>query len=317
MINRTMVRTRVIQTLFAYHQDKEKSKLTAQKELLKSFADTYDLYCILLDFANELTAYAQKQLEEQAIRARATHSDWKANRRLVENRLAQQLFENRALRTRMEEQKLRWDSGIPAVCDIYKQLVESDFYREYMSAENNDYEQDKQLWRKIYQHLMPNNTALQEALDEMEVVLDKTNWTIDLEVVLSFVVKTIKRFKEDSTPETPLLPMFDTEEEVQFATKLLNAALDGHEKYEELINSHLKGWDADRIAYMDRIILETALAEILEFPDIALTVSMNEYIELGKEYSGEKSNLFINGILTQILRDMKEDNALIKAATIK
>ena len=317
MINRTMVRTRVIQTLFAYHQDKEKSKLTAQKELLKSFADTYDLYCILLAFANELTAYAQKQLEEQTLRARATHSGWTANRRLVENRLAQQLFENRELRTRMEEQKLRWDSGIPAVCDIYKQLVESDFYREYMSAENNDYEQDKQLWRKIYQHLMPNNVALQEALDEMEVVLDKTNWTTDLDVVLSFVVKTIKRFKEDSTPETPLLPMFDTEEEVQFATNLLNAALDGHEKYEELINTHLKGWDADRIAYMDRIILETALAEIIEFPDIALTVSMNEYIELGKEYSGEKSNLFINGILTQILRDMKEDNTLMKAATVK
>ena len=317
MINRTMVRTRVIQTLFAYHQDKDKTKLTAKKELLKSFADTYDLYVILLDFANELTRYAQRQMEEQIARARATHSDWQPNRRFVENRLAQQLFENRALRSRMEEQKMRWDSGIPAVCDIYKQLTESDFYREYMSAPECTYEQDKTLWRKIYQHLLPNNAALQDALDEMEVVLDKTNWTTDLEVILSFVVKTIKRFKEDSTPETPLLPMFDSEEELHFATDLLEAAIKGHEEYEKQINAHLKGWDADRIAYMDRIIIETALAEIIEFPQIALTVSMNEYIELGKEYSGEKSNLFINGILTQILKEMKDENALMKAATLK
>lgn len=312
-----MVRTRVVQTLFAYYQDKDKTVTTARKELTKSFADTYDLYFVLLAFANELTAYAQQQMEEQIGRARATHSNWTPNRRFVQNRLAQQLFENRALRKRVEEQRLSWDSGMTAVIDTYKRLVESDFYRAYMEAENCTYEDDKRVWRLIYQNLLANNDGLSDALDEMEVTLDKANWSIDADIVLSYVIKTIKRFKSDSTPDEPLLEMFDNEDELQFATTLLTKAIDGHEQFEQLINSHLKGWEADRIAYMDRIILETALAEILEFEDIALTVSMNEYIELAKSYSGDKSYMFINGILTEILRELKNSGTCFKALAVK
>lgn len=312
-----MVRTRVIQTLYAYYKDPEKTFITARKELNKSFADSYDLYFVLLDFANELTAYAQRQMEDQIARAKATHSSWTPNRRFVRNRLAQQLFENRALRARVQEQQLSWDSGMQAVSDVYRRLIESSYYRDYMEAERCTYEDDKRLWRQIYQHLMPGNEVLYDALDEMELVLDKSNWTTDVEVVLSYVVKTIKRFTEDSTPETPLLEMFDSEEEVQFASSLLEKAIKGHDRYEQLINENLKGWEADRIAYMDRIILETALAEILEFEDIALTVSMNEYIELAKEYSGDKSYMFINGILTEILRRIKNEGSLFKALSLK
>ena len=317
MINRTMVRTRVVQTLFAYYKDEGKTFGTARKELIKSFADTYDLYFMLLDFANELTAYAQREMEEHITRARATHSGWQPNRRFVQNRLAQQIFDNRALRARIQEQHLAWDSGMPAVSDTYKKLVESDFYREYMDAESCTYEDDKRIWRQIYQHLLCNNDSLADALDEMEVVLDKSNWAVDADVIISYVIKTIKRFKADSTPETPLLEMFDSEDELQFATTLLEKAIEGHEEYEQLINSHLKGWDADRIADMDRVIIETALAEILEFEEIAITVSMNEYIELAKTYSGDKSYMFINGILTEILRDLKHEGKFIKALTLK
>jgi len=312
-----MVRTRVVQTLFAYYKDSDKTVVSARKELLKSFADTYDLYFMLLDFANELTAYAQQQLEEQIGRARATHSNWAPNRRFVQNRLAQQLFDNRALRARIQEQHLSWDSGMPAISDIYRRLEGSDFYHQYMDAEECRYEDDKRIWRLVYQNLMPASEALTEALDEMEVVLDKSNWTTDADVVLSYVIKTIKRFSEDSTPDTPLLEMFDNEDEVLFATNLLEKAIKGHEAFEEMINNHLKGWEADRIAYMDRIILEVALAEILEFPEIALTVSLNEYIELAKTYSGEKSYMFINGILTEILRELKRDGSCFKALTLK
>lgn len=317
MINRTMVRTRVVQTLFAYYQDSDKTVTTARRELTKSFADTYDLYFALLDFANVLTAYAQQQLEEQIGRAKATHSSWMPNRRFVQNRWAQQLFDNRALRRRVEEQHLSWDSGMPAVMDVYKRLTESDFYRQYMEAESCTYEDDKRVWRLIYQNLLANNEVLADALDEMEVTLDKANWTVDVDIVLSYVVKTVKRFNEDSTPDMPLLEMFDNEDELQFATNLLEKTIAGHEQFENMINAHLKGWDADRIAYMDRVILETALAEILEFEDIALTVSMNEYIELAKSYSGDKSYMFINGILTEILRELKNSGDCFKALTLK
>ena len=312
-----MVRTRVIQTLFAYYKDNDKTAMTARKELRKSFADTYDLYFILLDFVNELTAYAQKQLEEQTARAKATHANWTPNRRFVQNRLAQQIFDNRALRARIAEQNLLWDSGIPAVQEIYRRLNESDFFRTYMEAETCTYEDDKRVWRQIYQHLLTDSPALSEALEEMEVVLDKSNWTVDADVIISYVIKTIKRFKADSTPDTPLLEMFDSEDENHFAEELLQQALEHHEQYEQWINAHLKNWDADRIAYMDRIILEAALAEIMTFDQIPLTVSMNEYIELAKEYSGDKSYMFINGILTEILRDLKNSGECFKALSMK
>ena len=312
-----MVRTRVIQTLFAYNQNPDKSPLSARKELNKSFADVYDLYFVLLDFANELTAYAQRQMEDQAARARATHTPWSPNKRFVTNRLAQQLFDNRALRSRIREQELSWDSSMQVVSDVYKRMVESAFYTEYMNADTCTYEDDKRIWRLIYQNLLPGNDVFYDALDEMEVVLDKANWATDADVVISYVIKTIKRFKADSTPDTPLLEMFDTEEEVRFASTLLEKSISGHDQFEQLINTHLKGWDAERIAYMDRIILEVALAEITTFEDIALTVSLNEYIELAKEYSGDKSYMFINGILTEILRDMKHDGSLFKAITVK
>jgi len=317
MINRVMVRTRVIQTLFAYYKDGDKTLHTVHKELRKSFADTYDLYFVLLDFANELTAYAQKQLEEQRGRARATHSSWTANKRFVNNRLAQQLFDNRALRTRMQEQHLAWDSGMTAVMEIYRQLVDSDFFRKYMESPVDNYEEDKKLWRQIYQYLLTDSETLLDALDEMEVVLDKANWTTDADVIVSYVIKTIKRFKEDSTPDMPLLEMFDSNEEEQFAIDLLDKAIEGHEQYERLINAHLKGWDADRIADMDRVLVEAALAEILNFEDIPLTISLNEYIELAKTYSGDKSYMFVNGILTEILREMKEDGTIFKTLALK
>lgn len=317
MINRTMVRTRVVQTLFAYYKDEGKTLGTARKELIKSFADTYDLYFMLLDFVNELTAYAQRELEEQMARARATHSGWQPNRRFVQNKLAQQIFDNRALRARIQEQHLAWDSGMPAVSDTYRKLVENDFYREYMEAEACTYEDDKRIWRHIYQNILAGSEVLADALDELEVVLDKSNWTTDADVIISYIIKTIKRFKEDSTPETPLLEMFDSEDELEFATTLLEKAIEGHDEYEALINSHLKGWDADRIADMDRVIIETALAEILEFEDIAMTISLNEYIELAKTYSGDKSYMFINGILTEILRDLKNEGKFFKGFAIK
>ena len=312
-----MVRTRVIQTLFAYYKDGDKTPGTARKELRKSFADTYDLYFMMLDFVNQLTAYAQQQLEEQGARARATHSVWTANKRFVQNRLAQQIFDNRALRARMAEQNLSWDAGIPAVHEVYKQMVEKDFYKQYMEADTCTYEDDKRVWRQIFQNLLIDNDALNDALDELEVVLDKSNWTVDADVIISYVIKTIKRFRADSTPETALLEMFDNEDELTFAMQLLEFALMDHAKSEELINKHLKGWDADRIAYMDRILVETALAEIVHFDEIPLTISMNEYIELAKTYSGDKSYMFLNGILTEIIRDLRNEGDMFKALTLK
>ena len=312
MINRTIIRTRVIQTLFAYYQSGETGIVKPSKALLHSFADTYSLYITLLALVNELTDYAQNQLAENISRARAIHASYAPNRRFVENAFAKQLFENRTLRHYIEDEHLSWEAASTAVADIYRQLIEQPFYKAYMAEPEPSYEADKAVWRKIFGELLPDNDSLISGLEELEIALDKQNWTVDAGIILSFIVKTIKRFNKDHGADQELLPMLANDDEEQFALKLLEQSINLHDETTQLIHAHLKNWDADRLAFMDTIILQVALAEILAFPDIAIEISLNEYIELAKEYSGDKSYLFINGILNEILLQLKRENRLLK-----
>jgi N utilization substance protein B len=231
MINRTMVRTRVIQTLFAYYKDGDKTPLTAKKELLKSFSDTYDLYVLLLDFVNQLTMYAEEQIQQAEQRAKVTHQSYVANRRLVNNGLAQVVFNNHQIRNYIQNNQLSWDAGMSAVSAVYKQLQEMPWYAEYMAAPDCDYEADKRLWRRIYE-MMIGNDQLESALEEMEVVLDRQNWTVDMDLVLSFVIKTIKRLDQETGADQDILPMFTNEDELQFAKDLLRYAIEEKPRYE-------------------------------------------------------------------------------------
>lgn len=317
MINRTNVRTRVAQTLFAFYTEGDKAPLTAKKYLLRSFSDTYSLYMLLLDYVNELTRYAEDQIVQSRVRAKATHVNYQPNMRFVENAFAKQVFENRTLRNYVEQEKLTWDMGMLAVEDVYRKLQDAPFYKEYLALPETNYEEDKKIWRKIFTDLLIGNENFYIALEELELALDAINWTIDADYIISFVVKTIKRFKEEEGANQALLPMFDNEQEVEFATQLLQVTIDHHDEYADMINAHLKNWDASRIALMDRILLTIALAEIINFPDIALEVSFNEYIELAKEYSSDKSYIFVNGILTEIIRELKNKNQLLKAIQLK
>jgi len=312
MINRTLVRTKVVQTLFAYYKDGEKTSLTARKELLNSFSDTYSLYMLMLAFADELTTFAEEQMQINKERAAIMHQVYTPNRRFINNRISQQLFNNRRLRTYLEDQKLCWDAGLSAIPAIYKQLIDSPFYIEYMAIESPTYEDDKQLWRKIYANLLMENEHLLAALEELEVTLDHQGWTTDIDLVLTYVVKTIKRFKEENGDEQILLEMFDSEQELNFAKDLLSTAIENADEFRALIASAVKNWESERIAYMDSIILIAALAEITQFNNIALEISMNEYIELAKEYSGDKSYGFINGVLNKIVQTLQQENKLFK-----
>ena len=267
---------------------------------------------LMLAFADELTTFAEEQMQINKERAAIMHQAYTPNRRFINNRISQQLFNNRRLRTYLEDQKLCWDAGLSAIPAIYKQLIDSPFYIEYMAIESPTYEDDKQLWRKIYANLLMENEHLLAALEELEVTLDHQGWTTDIDLVLTYVVKTIKRFKEENGDEQILLEMFDSEQELNFAKDLLSTAIENADEFRALIASAVKNWESERIAYMDSIILIAALAEITQFNNIALEISMNEYIELAKEYSGDKSYGFINGVLNKIVQTLQQENKLFK-----
>ena len=312
MINRTLVRTKVVQTLFAHYSGNDHTALSARKTLLNKFSSTYSLYMMMLSFADELTTYANEQISENKKRAAVLHQTYNANRNFANNRVAQQIFNNRLLRNYMENENLRWDTGMAAVESTYKKLLETPFYKEFMALEKPSYEDEKTLWRKIYGSLLLASADLSSALEEMEVALDHEGWTTDMDMVITYVIKTIKRFKEENTDELPLLEMFDSEEEFAFAKDLLQWSIEQTEENKQLISKALQNWEADRVAYMDQIILLVALAEIRKCNEIALEISMNEYIEISKEYSSDKSYVFINGVLNKVVNDLRADNQLFK-----
>lgn len=312
MINRTLVRTKVVQTLFAHYKGSDHTSLSARKTLLNKFSSTYSLYMMMLSFADELTTYAEEQIAENQRRATVLHQTYNANRNFVNNRIAQQLFNNRRLRNYMENEHLRWDVGMSAVEYTYKMLIDSPFYKEFMELEAPTYEDEKTLWRKIYGTLLLESEELTSALEEMEVALDHEGWTTDIDMVITYVIKTIKRFKASDGDELPLLDMFGSEEELTFAKDLLHWSIEQSEENKTLIAKSLQNWEADRVAYMDQIILLVALAEIRNCNEIALEISMNEYIEIAKEYSSDKSYVFINGVLNRIVNDLRADNQLFK-----
>lgn len=309
------MRTKVVQTLFAYYKNENATPLTAKKELLKSFSNTYSLYMLLLDFVNEMTTLSEQKIEAETERARVLHEPYTPQRNFAHNRFAQQIFNNRELRGYMNDTHLSWDVAHESLRLLFKQIIGAEFFAEYQALEAPTYEDDKQVWRRIFVDILPDNEELEGALDELEVALDGNRWAVDANVIISYVVKTIKRFTENGADQQ-LLPMFDNEDELAFAKELLQKAIEGREEYMQLIEKHLKNWELNRIAYMDIIILQTALAEIIEFPSIALQVSMNEYLEIAKEYSTEKSYAFINGVLDGVVADLKSQNRLLKAVGV-
>ena len=216
------------------------------------------------------------------------------------------------MRNYLDTENLRWDTGMSAIEATYKLLITTSFYQKFMALEAPTYEDEKALWRKIYGSLLLESETLNSALEEMEVALDQEGWTTDMDMVITYVIKTLKRFKEDDTDELPLLDMFGSEEELEFGKNLLQWSIELTEENKALIAKALQNWEADRIAYMDQIILLVALAEIRHFNEIALEISMNEYIEIAKEYSSEKSYVFINGVLNRIVNDLREENKLFK-----
>jgi N utilization substance protein B len=217
MINRTLVRTKVLQTVFAYYKDGDKSPLTARKELLKSFDSTYSLYMMLLALSDELVTYAEEQIAENQQRAAITHQTYVANRNFVNNQVSRHLFNNRRLRNFLEENHLRWDVGMVEVTNIYKQLIQTPYYQEYMALSEPSFEDDKALWRKIYGTLLIGNESLYAALDEIELVYDYQGWSTDADQILTYVVKTIKQFTQERGDNQVLLEMFTSEEELDFA----------------------------------------------------------------------------------------------------
>ena len=307
MINRVLIRLKIVQIVYAYYQNGGKNLDTAEKELFFSLSKAYDMYNYLLLLMVEITKQAEKKQSAAKSKLLPTAEELYPNTKFVENRFIAQLEVNKQLLEFSETQKKTWENESEFVKRLCEKIMDSDIYKEYMASETSSYEEDRELWRKIYKRIIFNNDELDQVLEDQSLY-----WNDDKEIVDTFVLKTIKRFEEKNGAKQELLPEFKDEEDQDFARRLFRRAILNADYYRHLISENTRNWDLDRVAFMDVIIMQIALAEILSFPNIPVSVSLNEYVEIAKLYSTPKSGSFINGTLDGIVKILKEDNKLTK-----
>jgi N utilization substance protein B len=295
-----------VQLTYAYYQNGSKNIDSAEKELIFSLSKAYDLYNYLLALIVSVTRESRRHLE--VAQARAEREGTKQpSQKFAYNRFAIQLEENKMLTEFMETQKKTWNDEPEFVNKLYNQIVGSQIYQEYMAAEADDYETDRELWRKLYRTLIQNNTDLDALLEEQSLY-----WNDDKEVVDTFVLKTIKRFDEKSQARQELLPEYDNEEDRDYARKLFRATIMNANDYQHFMSEASQNWDFSRLAYMDIVIMQIAIAEMMTFPSIPISVTINEYVELAKLYSTPRSGAYINGMLDTIARHLVKTGKLLK-----
>ncbi|WP_434504080.1 transcription antitermination factor NusB [Prevotella sp.] len=306
MINRELIRIKVVQLTYAYYQNGNKNIDTAEKELFFSLSKAYDLYNYLLLLIVDITREERRRIEIATQRAQREGTEV-PSQKFVYNKFAGQLEENKMLNEFVESQKLTWADDIEFVRKLCNQIESSEDYKEYMNTAESDYETDRELWRKLYKLFILNNPDLDSLLEEKSLY-----WNDDKEVVDTFVLKTIKRFEADNKNKQELLPEYADEEDKDFARKLFRATILNADQYQHYLSDASRNWDFSRLAYMDIVIMQIAIAEMLTFPNIPASVTINEFVDLAKLYSTSRSGGYINGMLDSIAHFFVDNGMMMK-----
>lgn len=307
MINRTLIRLKIVQLVYAYYQNEGKTLAVAEKELLHSLAKSYELYNYMLLLMVKVTGYARRQIEHQTELNLAAHADEEISHNFVENKFIEQLSENVQLMTYVEDHKLSWDNEIAYIKALYEKIQAEKFYKTYSALNEPTYEQDRELWRCIYRQVIAKDELLTDLIEDMSLY-----WNDDRAIVDSFVIKTIKMFEQEAGAEQNLLPDFKDSEDKEFAVRLFHQAIANSRYYQDLITESSRNWAADRMAFMDVVIMQIAIAELLSFPMIPTSVTVNEYVEISKYYSTPNSYRYINGLVDAIAKRLKHEHKLMK-----
>ena len=306
MINREIIRIKIVQLTYAYYQNGNKNIDTAEKELFFSLSKAYDLYNYLLALMVAVAKEAKRRLEIAESKARREGTE-KPSARFAFNRFTLQLEENRQLSEFIGNQKHTWADEPEFVGKLFEQIEQSQIYKDYMASKEDNYAADRELWRKIYRTLIQDNPDLDALFEEQSLY-----WNDDKEIVDTFVLKTIKRFDEQNGSKQELLPEYDSEEDKDYARKLFRASILNADEYQRYMSETSRNWDFSRLAYMDVVIMQIAIAELMTFPSIPVSVTINEFVEIAKLYSTPKSGGYINGMLDTIAHHLIKTGRLMK-----
>lgn len=308
MLNRRHIRVKVMQSIYAMGCRPESSLPQEEKFLEESVKEIYNLYLLLLDMLVEVHAFAKAKQEKHAKKILATEEDINPNKKFIENEVLLKLANNKILQDTLDQRKLKnWRLDDEYVAVIYNALIESELYTHYMNETEQTFKTDRAFVIKFYTDILAPNDKLYDYLEDKRLT-----WLDDLPVVNMAVLRRLQKIKA-ATPDSSLLPeLYKNEDDREFGQDLLSKTVANDDFLTKEITENTPNWDKERIADVDLVLIKMALCEFLKFPLIPVKATINEYLEIAKEYSTPKSSIFINGILDKLVKQYRNDDTLKK-----
>ncbi len=307
MISRRLLRIKAMHIAFAYFNSGGGTIKFFENELNNSINKFYDLYLSFFSLIVEIKDFAGHKTELRKGKLLASKEELNPNMRFIKNRVIDDLENNDDVSRFTEGNNMMWKKHSNIIKIMYNSLVSSDVYSDYMKNPVDSYSNDKQIIYYILEQLFPNNDELYQVLEEMSIY-----WNDDIELVLSMNIRTIQRMKESKKSNNKLFPLYKNNDDHEFVKTLFRKTIANHERNQQIISELSNSWETDRIALMDKTIIELAITELTEFPLLPIPVTLNEYIDMAKYYSTEKSHIFVNGILEKIVSCLTEKGLVKK-----
>lgn len=278
------------------------------KTLMQSIDSVYEMYIWMLSLMVEVTEFTANDAAERANKFIKTAEDINPNMKLLHNKFSVLMQQNPEYVSAVKKYKVDWGFDPEIRKTVYNSLKASKEYADYLADPNESLESSKDIIKYIFRKIILKNQAILQVFEEKFI-----NWQVDHEVMKGMVAKTLKNFTSEDPFKNKLTEISaDWVEDSKFVQDLFVHTLQNDAKYQEMIADRTKNWESERIALMDTILMKMAICELLNFPSIPVKVTINEYLELSKDYSTPKSNSFINGILDKILGDLKKNNTIKK-----
>lgn len=296
-----------MQAIFASELNNKESIVSGEKKLIQSVESCYTLFLYFISLLSEIKTYRLNKQEDIKGKLYPTYEDLHPNTKFTDNLIIGQIEDNKVIQVLWKEHKISWTNEKDFITQMFHEIESSETYGLYMARKEHSYHDDKQFVLDIIEKVFVNSELLHWFFEEKNL-----HWFDDYNEALLMAYKVISSFKEQKGDHCDISPLYKDEEDKDFYITLYRKTLLHYQEYAEMIEGKLKNWEAERVMNIDRILMKMALCEFLEFPEIPIKVTINEYIELAKTYSSAKSGLFINGILDKIVSDLKQADKLHK-----
>lgn len=305
MFNRRFLRIKVMQALYAYFRDEKADIKVAEKNLFTSIDKSYELFLYILGFLNNIQYAARISVEEARVKRLPTAADLNPNLKFVNNLFLTALNDNKHINTDWTNYKVSWQNDQDLVRKVFNEIKNSDIFKEYMKSEQHSFAEDKKFIQTILESFLYEHELFNFWFDEKNIY-----WNDDYYYGFFFLNKWLETVTETKMPAPQLYR--DKEGDEKFIADVFVKTILHSTEFDTIIAEHTKNWELDRIASLDVLLMKMALTEIIYLPNVPIKVSMNEYIDITKEYSTPQSGGFINGILDKIVLDLKKDNKIQK-----